>query len=81
MERLIFRHADLLIANTDSTAKMWRNTYPQSRHKSRTSGMDSTRKRRSARPSSMNAAIACWRMLAKFTAGVIRGFCSRHCVV
>jgi len=33
MERLIFRHADLLIANTDSTAKMWRSSYPQSRHK------------------------------------------------
>lgn len=33
MERAIFRHADLLIANTDSTAEMWRSAYPQSKHK------------------------------------------------
>lgn len=33
VEPLIFRHADLLIANTDTTAKMWQGSYPEGRHK------------------------------------------------
>jgi len=33
LERFIFRHADLLIANTDTTAEMWRGSYPEARPK------------------------------------------------
>lgn len=35
LERLIFRNADAVIANTDSLAEMWRARYPRWRHKVR----------------------------------------------